>query len=150
MVRAKETSKPRVAELVQFGEAVRQQRKARGYSQEAFGDACGIDRSYMGGIERGEHNLALVNILKIIRALGLQPSEFFKALDMAEERPAASGGAEPPSPGAFVAQDQPAGDARSSPSRHKEALKDLANLLVEEAYQQLLERGAQAIDKQRR
>lgn len=150
MVRAKETSKPRVAELVQFGEAVRQQRKARGYSQEAFGDACGIDRSYMGGIERGEHNLALVNILKIIRALGLQPSEFFKALDMAEERPAASGGAEPPSPGAFVAQDQPAGNARSSPSRHKEALKDLANLLVEEAYQQLLERGAQAIDKQRR
>lgn len=99
MVRAKETSKPRVAELVQFGEAVRQQRKARGYSQEAFGDACGIDRSYMGGIERGEHNLALVNILKIIRALGLQPSEFFKALDMVEERPAASGGAEPPSPG---------------------------------------------------
>ena len=150
MVRAKETSKPRVAELVQFGEAVRQQRKARGYSQEAFGDACGIDRSYMGGIERGEHNLALVNILKIIRALGLQPSEFFKALDMAEERPAASGGAEPPSPGALVAQDQPAGNARSSPSRHKEALKDLANLLVEEAYQQLLERGAQAIDKQRR
>lgn len=150
MVRAKETSKPRVAELVQFGEAVRQQRKARGYSQEAFGDACGIDRSYMGGIERGEHNLALVNILKIIRALGLQPSEFFKALDMVEERPAASGGAEPPSPGALVAQDQPAGNARSSPSRHKEALKDLANLLVEEAYQQLLERGAQAIDKQRR
>ncbi len=150
MVRAKETSKPRVAELVQFGEAVRQQRKARGYSQEAFGDACGIDRSYMGGIERGEHNLALVNILKIIRALGLQPSEFFKALDMAEERPTASGGAEPQAPGAFVAQDQPAGNARSSPSRHKEALKDLANLLMEEAYQQLLERGAQAIDKQRR
>ena len=150
MVKAKETSRRRVAELVRFGEAVRQQRKARGYSQEAFGDACGIDRSYMGGIERGEHNLALVNILKIIRALGLQPSEFFKALDMVEERPAASGGAEPPSPGALVAQDQPAGNARSSPSRHKEALKDLANLLVEEAYQQLLERGAQAIDKQRR
>ena len=35
----------------------------------------------MGGIERGEHNLALVNILKITTALGLQPSEFFKALD---------------------------------------------------------------------
>ena len=64
-----------------FGRAVRQHRKARGYSQEAFGDICGIDRSYMGGIERGEHNLALVNILRIIRALDMTPSEFFKALD---------------------------------------------------------------------
>ena len=33
------------------------------------------------GIERGEHNLALVNILKIVRALDIQPSEFFKDLD---------------------------------------------------------------------
>lgn len=51
------------------------------YSQEAFGDTCGIDRSYVGGIERSEHNLALVNILKIMAALNMQPSEFFKALD---------------------------------------------------------------------
>ena len=36
----------------------------------------------MGGFERGEHNLALVNILKIIKALNMQPSEFFKALDV--------------------------------------------------------------------
>lgn len=49
--------------------------------KEAFGDVCGIDRSYMGGIERGEHNLALMNILKIIAALEMQPSEFFRAMD---------------------------------------------------------------------
>ncbi len=61
-------------------------RKALGYSQEAFGDECGIDRSYMGGIERGEHNLALVNILKIIKALNLQPSEFFQAMDSIEDQ----------------------------------------------------------------
>jgi transcriptional regulator with XRE-family HTH domain len=67
--------------LIVFGEAIRHRRKALGYSQEAFGDACGIDRSYMGGIERGEHNLALINILKIIDALGVLPSEFFKDLD---------------------------------------------------------------------
>ncbi|QJP72087.1 helix-turn-helix domain-containing protein [Burkholderia glumae] len=70
--------------LESFGAAVRQYRKERGYSQEAFGHACGIDRSYMGGIERGEHNLALVNIMKIVRALNMKPSEFFKALDDAE------------------------------------------------------------------
>jgi len=67
--------------LTVFGRAVRRRRKELGYSQEAFGDACGIDRSYMGGIERGEHNLALVNIMKIIRALDVKPSEFFKDLD---------------------------------------------------------------------
>jgi transcriptional regulator with XRE-family HTH domain len=67
--------------LTAFGEAIRQRRKALGYSQESFGDACGIDRSYMGGIERGEHNLELINILKIIEALGVQPSEFFKDMD---------------------------------------------------------------------
>ena len=72
---------PKRKELVAFGKAVRDARSAQGYSQEAFGDLCGIDRSYMGGIERGEHNLALLNILKIIGALEMRPSEFFSALD---------------------------------------------------------------------
>lgn len=67
--------------LITFGATVRRLRQERGYSQEAFGDLCGIDRSYMGGIERGEHNLALINILKVVQALDLKPSEFFKHLD---------------------------------------------------------------------
>ncbi|NMV37608.1 helix-turn-helix domain-containing protein [Ralstonia insidiosa] len=67
--------------LVAFGATVRRLRQDRGYSQEAFGDLCGIDRSYMGGIERGEHNLALINIMKIVEALDMRPSEFFKHLD---------------------------------------------------------------------
>ena len=75
------SSRRKHADLLRFGEAVRRRRKALGYSQEAFGDACGIDRSYMGGIERGEHNLALINILKIISHLKVPPSEFFKAFD---------------------------------------------------------------------
>lgn len=68
-------------DLEKFGAAVRARRTGLGYSQEAFGDLCGLDRSYMGGIERGEHNVALLNILKIIHALDMQPSEFFAALD---------------------------------------------------------------------
>ncbi|UYY87730.1 MULTISPECIES: helix-turn-helix domain-containing protein [Alcaligenes] len=67
--------------LVAFGKVVRQRRKDLGYSQEAFGDACGIDRSYMGRIERGEHNPTLLSIMKIIDTLGLQASEFFRELD---------------------------------------------------------------------
>lgn len=67
--------------LTILGAAIRERRKALELSQEAFADACGIDRSYMGGVERGERNLALINIMKIIAALDMQPSEFFKALD---------------------------------------------------------------------
>ena len=73
--------KPKIALLEAFGAEVRQRRQALGYSQEAFGDHCGIDRSYMGGIERGEHNLALINVFRIIESLDVKPSEFFAGLD---------------------------------------------------------------------
>jgi transcriptional regulator with XRE-family HTH domain len=74
--------------LVRFGETVRRLRKERKLSQESFGAACEIDRSYMGGIERGEHNLALINIMKIVKGLNIQPSEFFKELDEPRQSPA--------------------------------------------------------------
>lgn len=67
--------------LKAFGDTVRTKRKALGYSQEAFADAVGIDRSYMGGVERGERNVALLNILRIISALEMQPSEFFRVME---------------------------------------------------------------------
>jgi len=54
---------------------VRKLRQAQGVSQEALADLAGVDRSYMGGVERGEHNLALVNIKKIADALKLSVSE---------------------------------------------------------------------------
>ena len=74
-------NKPKNAALVALGKVVRQKRKAAGYSQEAFGMAAGIDRSHMGGIERGEHNLTMLNILKIVQALGITVDEFFKGYD---------------------------------------------------------------------
>jgi len=73
------TKKPPI--LMDFGDCVRQYRMERGYSQEAFADACEIDRSYMGGVERGERNLALINIIRIVQTLEMEPSEFFKGLD---------------------------------------------------------------------
>lgn len=60
--------------LVGLGAAVRAERKARGLSQEALADKADIDRSYMGGIERGEHNIAIINFLKIANALGVKAS----------------------------------------------------------------------------
>lgn len=58
-----------------FGQRVRALRKEAGYSQEAFGAACGLDRTYIGGIERGERNVALRNIEAIAQALGLTLSQ---------------------------------------------------------------------------
>jgi transcriptional regulator with XRE-family HTH domain len=64
-----------------FGRALRQQRSKLGISQEAFADLCGLDRTYIGGIERGERNLALVNIEKIAKALRISLSDFFRGVD---------------------------------------------------------------------
>ena len=60
-----------------FGSRVRQLRKARGWSQEEFAHKVGIDRSYMGGVERGERNISLENIWLIAKALGVSPAELF-------------------------------------------------------------------------
>lgn len=65
-------------ELSQLGKAIRALRVNAGYSQEGFGDTAGLDRSYLGGIERGEHNLAVINTLKISKALKIKTSELFK------------------------------------------------------------------------
>lgn len=56
-------------ELLNLGKAIRSIRLDKGISQEALADISGIDRSYMGGIERGEHNLALINMKRIANAL---------------------------------------------------------------------------------
>lgn len=60
--------------LVGLGTAIRAARKAKGLSQEALAELADIDRSYMGGIERGEHNIAIMNLLKIANALGIKTS----------------------------------------------------------------------------
>lgn len=61
-----------------FGNRVRQLRKGRGWSQEEFAHKGGIDRSYMGGVERGERNVSLENICLIAKALGVPPAELFQ------------------------------------------------------------------------
>lgn len=52
-----------------FGRRLRRLRQAKGWSQEHFADVVGLDRSYVGGVERGERNVSLENIAKFARAL---------------------------------------------------------------------------------
>ena len=63
-----------------FGQRVRELRRAEGLSQEAFAAKCGLDRTYMGGIERGERNLALRNIDLIAKTLKMSLSELMQGL----------------------------------------------------------------------
>jgi len=65
----------------QFGKHLRELRKERGLSQEAFADVCGLDRTYIGGIERGERNVSLTNILRIATALRIPAGELFRFHD---------------------------------------------------------------------
>ena len=65
---------------IRFGKVLRQRRRKLGVSQEAFADLCGLDRTYVGGIERGERNVALVNIEKLARALRISLSELFRGV----------------------------------------------------------------------
>jgi transcriptional regulator with XRE-family HTH domain len=63
--------------LKAFGNRIRKIRKEKGVSQEALAALAGLDRSYMGHIERGESNITLSKIYQISDALGVSPSEFF-------------------------------------------------------------------------
>jgi ribosome-binding protein aMBF1 (putative translation factor) len=58
--------------LISVGNAIRRARRALGMSQEALALAAELDRSYVGGLERGEHNLTLISLAKIARALDMQ------------------------------------------------------------------------------
>ena len=60
--------------LLSLGQTIRRARQDAGLSQEALALETGLDRSYMGGIERGEHNMTLMNLHRIAVALGMSPS----------------------------------------------------------------------------
>lgn len=64
--------------LVALGKSIRQIRLKKGYSQESVALASELDRSYFGGIERGEHNVAVINLQKIATALGVNIKDLFK------------------------------------------------------------------------
>jgi hypothetical protein len=72
----------RAPALVALGAAIRRERSGRGLSQELLAVDAGLDRSYMGGVERGEHNLSVMNLLKIAVALKLSPSQLLECADL--------------------------------------------------------------------
>lgn len=68
----------------EFGTRLRRLRLERGWSQEALAERAGLHRNYVGGIERGERNVALDNIYALAEALGVAAAELFTDVRMPE------------------------------------------------------------------
>ena len=61
-----------------FGRRLAALRKEIGWSQETLALESGIARSYLGGVERGQRNIALVNICRLAEALAVEPAELLR------------------------------------------------------------------------
>lgn len=66
--------------LSRFGHRVRELRQARDLSQEAFAALCGLDRTYVSGIERGKRNVSLRNLQLIAEGLNVELSKLLQGL----------------------------------------------------------------------
>jgi transcriptional regulator with XRE-family HTH domain len=67
--------------LKALGRRIRELRTEQGYSQEAFADKCGVHRTFMGTVERGESNLSFQNIAKVATTLGVPLATLFRDLE---------------------------------------------------------------------
>lgn len=71
---------PSHPQLLLVGQRLRALREERGLSQENFALEAGIARSYYGGIERGQRNLAALNLIRIAAALGVEIGDLFPSV----------------------------------------------------------------------
>lgn len=63
-----------------LGAKIREQRKSKGLSQDRFALMCGVDRSYMGRIERGEVNITVEKLYQLAQTLECDPASLLPAL----------------------------------------------------------------------
>jgi transcriptional regulator with XRE-family HTH domain len=68
-------------DLQRFGARVREERERLGISQEELANRAGLHRTYVGGVERGERNLGLLNLIRIARALSVPVSVLLGDVD---------------------------------------------------------------------
>lgn len=69
-----------------LGDAVRKARVRINMSQEQLAESAGLDRTYIGGVERGERNPSLISLKKIADGLGLKLAELFAEMQALDSR----------------------------------------------------------------
>ena len=72
--------KPVSVDHVKFGNRIKELRKEQAMTQLGLAEKIGVDRSYMGFLERGERNPSLEVIIKIAKALNIKPDELLKTV----------------------------------------------------------------------
>ncbi|MEK4510136.1 helix-turn-helix domain-containing protein [Paenibacillus sp. FSL K6-2524] len=60
-----------------IGERIRDLRKERGLSQEQLGELANLHYTYIGGVERAEKNISVLNLAKISDALNVGVYDLF-------------------------------------------------------------------------
>lgn len=70
----------RSTDLILLGDRIRAHRKRIGFSQEKFAQHAGVDRSYMGAVERGERNITFRLMCDVAVALDCDLGELLKGL----------------------------------------------------------------------
>ena len=61
--------------LQRLGDRLRKQREVRGLTQQQLGDQCELHRTFVGSVERGERNVAILNLRKMAQALRVKLAE---------------------------------------------------------------------------
>ncbi len=72
--------------LAELGNYLRKVRERRGLSQEAFAFQCGLHRTYIGAVERGEYNVTLLTLRRITDALGVSLQDAIGSLSPGRRR----------------------------------------------------------------
>jgi transcriptional regulator with XRE-family HTH domain len=79
-------SLPRSPEHAALGEAIRSSREKLGYSQEELADAADMHITHLGGLERGVRNPSYTTLLRLSRALKIEPGQLVSFADELRQR----------------------------------------------------------------
>ena len=73
-------ARPEKAARKLFAANLWRERKARGLSQGALAQLAGLDRTYVGSVERGQRNVSIDNVERLAEALGIELADLFKRI----------------------------------------------------------------------
>ncbi len=66
--------------LVRLGANLRKAREAHGWSQEELAHRCGVHRTYVGSVERGEYNVTILTLRRLTQTLGISIQDALRGI----------------------------------------------------------------------